>query len=55
MKPCSEKELKHDPQPEHRDSNTRNGEETGTVINPGVSINGGENSEKNPKEDREGD
>jgi hypothetical protein len=55
MKPCSEKELKHDPQPEHGNGNTRHGEETSAVVNPGISVNGGENSEENTEEDGEGD
>ncbi len=50
MKPCSEKELKHDPQPEHGNGNTRNGEETGAVVNPCVSVNSGENSEEDAKD-----
>src|SRR4030042_463054 len=44
MKPCSQEEWKNDPQQEKGTGKTRHGKETGTVVNPGVSINSGENS-----------
>jgi hypothetical protein len=46
--------LKHDPHPEHRNSNACNGKETGAVVNPGIPVNGRENTKDDTEEDGEG-
>jgi hypothetical protein len=53
VKLCGQKKLKHDSHPEHGNGNARDREESGTMIDPSISVNGRENPKQDPKDDGE--